>query len=118
MGSYLSAVYFGQVGYDLRLFPGHQFLEETERRSEENENEECCSVDEKKTEQTAVADTKGFEGHSLKELLSDYEREILAWALQKYSTTRAAADALHIDHSTVVRKAKALGIPVSRKEKD
>lgn len=49
-----------------------------------------------------------FEGHTLKELVSEYEKEILEWGYQKYGSTRALAKALGVDHSTIVRKAQAL----------
>jgi len=51
-----------------------------------------------------------YEGHSLKELLNNYEKNVLEWALNKYGTTRSAAAALHVDHSTIVRKAHTKGI--------
>ena len=51
-----------------------------------------------------------YQGHSLKELISDYERKILTWAFTQYGTTRGVAKALGVDHSTIVRKAKALNL--------
>jgi len=51
-----------------------------------------------------------YEGHTLKELLNNYEKNVLEWALKKGGTTRAAAAALHVDHSTIVRKAHNHGI--------
>lgn len=46
----------------------------------------------------------------LKKAVEQLEREILTSALTKYKTTRKAADVLGIDQSTVVKKAKRLGI--------
>ena len=58
-----------------------------------------------------------FSGRSLKALTDDYERDILIWALKKYPTSRKAAAALGVNHSTVVRKAQALGIDLARRGK-
>ena len=47
---------------------------------------------------------------SYKEMMDEYSREILLWAKDKYKTSREIAKALLLDHSTVCKKAKALGI--------
>lgn len=62
----------------------------------------------------AIQDTH-FLGRSLKTLTDNYERDILIWALKKYPTSRKAAAALGVNHSTVVRKAQALGIALTRR---
>lgn len=47
----------------------------------------------------------------LKEIRNRSEREAIARALEIGGSTRRAAELLKVDHSTVVRKAKQLGIP-------
>lgn len=51
-----------------------------------------------------------FEGMTYKAFIENQEREMLIWAHKNYKTTREMAKALKIDHSTIVRKARALGI--------
>jgi PAS domain S-box-containing protein len=51
---------------------------------------------------------------SLKEMVENVERKALEKALKDYGTTRAAAKALHVDQSTIVKKAKRLGLSISR----
>lgn len=46
----------------------------------------------------------------IKRAVKELERKILISAFEKYKTTRKVAQALEIDQSTVVKKAKALGI--------
>lgn len=48
----------------------------------------------------------------LKEAVEQLERNMLLSAFQKYKTTRRVANALKIDQSTVVKKAKKLGVHV------
>lgn len=55
------------------------------------------------------AQHSAFEGHTLKELVAAYEKEILEWGYQKYGSTRAMAKALGVDHSTIVRKTQVFG---------
>ena len=49
-------------------------------------------------------------GKSYKELVQDFERQLLAKALQKYRTTTNAAKYLQLDQSTIVKKKQRLGI--------
>lgn len=49
----------------------------------------------------------------IKEAVEQLERHILTLAFQKYKTTRKVAEALKIDQSTVVKKAKKLNIKVA-----
>lgn len=58
--------------------------------------------------------TDRFDAHTLKELTKDFEKEVLIWASEKYETTREIANALSIDHSTVVRKAKQYNIKIGK----
>lgn len=51
---------------------------------------------------------------SLKEMVENVERTALEKALSEYKTTRAAAQALQVDQSTIVKKAKKLGLSISR----
>jgi PAS domain S-box-containing protein len=51
-----------------------------------------------------------FRNRSFSEIVDDTERNVLDWALKEYGTTRKAASALKLDHSTIVKKAKRLGI--------
>lgn len=62
------------------------------------------------SEVSGEAISSRFYGHSLKELMSEYEKEILLWAHKCYGSTRAMAKALGIDHSTIVRKSRKLGL--------
>lgn len=56
-----------------------------------------------------------FQSRSLKELTADFEKEVLIWAAEKYETTRQIAEALDVDHSTVVRKANTYDIKIGKK---
>ena len=47
---------------------------------------------------------------SYQELMDEYQREILIWAKEKYKTSREMAKALQLDHSTICKKAKRLGL--------
>jgi len=47
---------------------------------------------------------------SLKDAVNSLEKNIIEKALKKYGSTYKAADVLGIKQSTVVKKAKALGI--------
>jgi len=51
---------------------------------------------------------------TMAEIMDDYQREVLLWAAAEYKTTRAIAQALDVDHSTIVKKAKRLGIRLHR----
>lgn len=46
----------------------------------------------------------------LKEIIEDVERKYIKKALDEYGSTRKAAEVLKIDQSTVVKKAKKLGL--------
>ncbi len=48
--------------------------------------------------------TKKLAGRGLKDLLYEYEKEILIKAKEKYKTTRNMAKILEVDQSTIVRK--------------
>lgn len=56
-------------------------------------------------------DVPGTEdGKSYKELVHDFERQLLSKALEKYRTTTNAARHLKLDQSTIVKKKQRLGI--------
>ncbi len=57
-----------------------------------------------------------FKSRSLKELTSDFEKEVLIWVAEKYKTTREIANALSVNHSTIVRKANAYNIKIGKKK--
>ena len=46
----------------------------------------------------------------LKEVVADFERSIIEQALREHGSTRKAATALGVDQSTIVKKAKRLGV--------
>ena len=50
---------------------------------------------------------------SLKEIVENVERKIIEKALKDYGSTRKAAAVLKISQSSVVKKAKKLGIQLS-----
>ena len=56
-----------------------------------------------------------FKSSSLKELMLDFEKEVLTWAAEKYETTREIAKVLDVDHSTIVRKANTYNIKIGKK---
>ncbi|MCG8485067.1 MAG: sigma 54-interacting transcriptional regulator [Clostridia bacterium] len=51
---------------------------------------------------------------SYKEMIESVEKRIIEQALKEYSTTRKAASILKLDQSTIVKKAKKLGIKIGR----
>lgn len=53
--------------------------------------------------------TKKLAGRGLKDLLYEYEKEILIKAKEKYKTTRNMAKILEVDQSTIVRKLNRYG---------
>ncbi len=55
-----------------------------------------------------ISDTES--GKSYKELVHDFERQLLRKALDKYRTTTNAAKHLQLDQSTIVKKKQRLGI--------
>jgi PAS domain S-box-containing protein len=61
--------------------------------------------------------TLTLEGKTLKDILEDVEEQVLRDALLKYKTTRRAAEVLGIDQSSVVRKARRLGLTLRREDK-
>ena len=58
-----------------------------------------------------------LEGKTLKDILEDVEEKVLRDTLLKYKTTRRAAEVLGIDQSSVVRKARKLGLNLRREGK-
>ena len=60
-----------------------------------------------------VSSDSEFAGKSLKEIIRETEYRTFQWALKNYRTSREIAGALHIDHSTVVRKIRALGLSLT-----
>jgi len=64
----------------------------------------------------SVAAPLALSGKTLKDILDDVEVAVLRDALVRHKTTRRVAEALGIDQSSVVRKARKLGLPL-RKEK-
>ena len=54
----------------------------------------------------------GYGQRPLSDIMADVERSMLEQAMSTHKTTRAAAKALHVDQSTVVRKLKRHGIKV------
>ncbi|CAK7005632.1 MAG: Anaerobic nitric oxide reductase transcription regulator NorR [Desulfovibrio sp.] len=61
--------------------------------------------------------TLALEGKTLKDILEDVEEKVLRDALLKYKTSRRAAEALGIDQSSVVRKARRFGLALRREGK-
>ncbi|WP_211705163.1 hypothetical protein, partial [Mycobacterium tuberculosis] len=53
------------------------------------------------------------DGLSLKKIVESVEKETIEKALKLYGSTRKAAAILEIDQSTIVKKAKRLGIKLS-----
>ena len=54
-----------------------------------------------------------FEGHTLKELVCEYEKEILEWGYQNMVPPELDKT-LGVDHSTIVRKAQALNCKLQK----
>ncbi|WP_235867304.1 sigma-54 interaction domain-containing protein [Priestia abyssalis] len=52
-------------------------------------------------------------GESYKKMMESYERKVLQHAIDRYGTTRKVAEHLKINQSTVVKKAKKLGIKLT-----
>ena len=52
----------------------------------------------------------------LKAMVADVERRIITSAIADAGSTRKAADLLKVDQSTIVKKAKRLGIPLASRE--
>lgn len=59
-----------------------------------------------------------FYHRTMVEIMDDYQREVLEWAKREYGTVREMAAALDVDHSTIVKKAKRLGISMEREKRD
>lgn len=55
---------------------------------------------------------------TMAETMDDYQREVLLWARAEYGTVRDMAEALGVDHSTIVKMAKRLGIGLERQHPD
>ncbi len=62
-----------------------------------------------------VTHNEGFRQKNMAEIMDEYQREVLLWAASEYKTVREMAQALGVDHSTIVKKAKRLGIKFERK---
>ena len=62
--------------------------------------------------QKARHSARTVSGESLKEIVRNVEREVLREAFVRHKTTRKVAQALGLDQSNVVRKARQLGIDV------
>ena len=62
--------------------------------------------------QKARHSARTVSGESLKEIVRNVEREVLREAFARHKTTRKVAQALGLDQSNVVRKARQLGIDV------
>jgi PAS domain S-box-containing protein len=58
------------------------------------------------------------EGLNLKKIVESVEKETIEKAIKRYGSTRKAAAILGIDQSTVVKKAKRLGIDLSDEKKN
>jgi len=55
-----------------------------------------------------------YKQRTMAEIMDEYQREVLLWAAAEYKTVREMAVALDVDHSTIVKKAKRLGIQFHR----
>ena len=55
---------------------------------------------------------------SMAEIMDDCQREVLLWARAEYGTVREMAEALGVDHSTIVKKAKRLGVSLERQRRE
>jgi PAS domain S-box-containing protein len=60
-----------------------------------------------------VLSSRHIEEQGLKKTVEELERKIIEKAIKKYGSTRKAAQALKIDQSTIVKKAKRLGVIIS-----
>lgn len=59
-----------------------------------------------------------FYRRTMSEIMDDYQREVLEWAKKEYGTVREMAAAMDVDHSTIVKKAKRLGVSLEREKRD
>ncbi|MCR4443277.1 MAG: sigma 54-interacting transcriptional regulator [Peptococcaceae bacterium] len=76
-------------------------------------------IDEEKLANILDSDSNGLSDYLLKEaglkgLVENTERKIIEKVLSQYGSTREAAKILKIDQSTIVKKAKKLGIKTTR----
>lgn len=63
------------------------------------------------------AQTNPFEKRSMADIMNEYQKEVLLWAAAEYGSIRKMAEALSVDHSTIVKQAKRLGLQLfSKKE--
>lgn len=59
-----------------------------------------------------------FKMRSMSDIMNEYQREVLQWAAAEYGSIRKMAEALEVDHSTIVKQAKRLGIRLFPKEEE
>lgn len=62
--------------------------------------------------------SENFRMRSMAEIVDDCQRDVLLWARAEYGSVREMAEALGMDHSTIVKKAKKLGISLERSGKN
>lgn len=55
-----------------------------------------------------------FRMRTMAEIVDECQRDVLLWARAEYGTVREMAQALGMDHSTIVKKAKKLGVSLDR----
>ena len=59
-----------------------------------------------------------FRMRTMSEIVDDCQRDVLMWARAEYGSVRDMAEALGMDHSTIVKKAKKLGVSLDRPGKN
>jgi PAS domain S-box-containing protein len=72
----------------------------------------CQTFDDNLNNQEYI-DQDSAKNKTMAEYMDEYQREILIWAKNQYGTTREMAKVLGVDHSTIVKQAKRLGISLS-----
>ena len=60
----------------------------------------------------------GYRLRTLAEITDECQRDVLLWARAEYGTVREMAEALGVDHSTIVKKAKRLGVALERQRRE
>lgn len=63
-----------------------------------------------------TGDSSPFLMRTMAEITDACQKDVLLWARGEYGSVREMAEALGMDHSTIVKKAKRLGIPLSRSD--
>ena len=61
---------------------------------------------------------QGYRLRTLAEITDECQRDVLLWARAEYGTVREMAEALGVDHSTIVKKAKRLGVALERQRRE